>query len=139
MNILSLTSQARSDRETLNHMSEAPLYAAQLVVRLGKLCQLCYAFGVNPLPALRRRFPEYQWRFFDDPAPGLFDAVFESDIVLDDGQGTYVIGKSELLQTEKFFWCEEGAPSASNLYAHQLQAAGFTFLPLSTYAKPSVS
>lgn len=125
----------KSERKVLANLSGDIRFVEGVIDSIGSLCASCYSHRINPLPGLRAYFPGYAWSSINDDAENsvLLEKIFQGNIVLDDGWGTYTIGVSRIHQSSRFFWSETGGPSVSEVQLTDLKSKGFKLLPLSKF------
>lgn len=79
---------------------------------IGRYCFLCYEIDTNPLPALRKRYPQYKWEFIQcgEYLSDLLIRIKSLDFVWSVGSMKYVVAthKAKSMQGPiRVFWSDE--------------------------------
>lgn len=79
---------------------------------IGRYCFLSYELNTNPLPALRERYPQYNWRLidFNEYFSDLLNRIRSVDFVWSVGSRNFVVAihKTKSLQGPiRIFWSDE--------------------------------
>lgn len=106
---------------------------------VGELAKQCYSLGtdLNPLPALRKRYPKFNWKLIDfseeDGYDEMMERVMAANFVWYVGSRVYVTASAKCSDTEaKIFWSGGGCQPYDEHdrqrddYIAELERMGFT-------------
>ena len=79
---------------------------------IGQFCFLCYNINVNPLPSLRKQYPEFEWKLIDSEHGygDLLDQIQDVDFVwsIDSLDHVIAIHKKKSWKGVRGFWSGYG-------------------------------
>lgn len=115
-------------------LAEVTPTSGSVLDHIGHFCFLSYNINTNPLPPLRKQYPEFEWRLIDSEHGygDLLDQIKEVDFVWSIGQCDHIIAihKGKSWTGVRAFWSDGYASSThQRTFAdviHDLEELGFS-------------